>query len=436
MNDLNKYYNILFKKAKHRERYAYWIEMLIIAFSITSIFVSGNLIFIITALMFIAQIGVFWLNKIRSRDESLAHRLHEYAILYSNFRNSTFNFDISQIKGSISSSVHELVEKQKTDPDSSDYLVDDTAKNALLLMIQENAFWNYHLYNASFWRAIFKIVVPIIGMAFIALLIFILNPGLVDKEYTAPRILIAILAANVVFSQVDNIFKWYSGAKEMLELDNIIARDTEKSDDFWLHIFAKYNIAKTSTPLVADSIYRKNKDKLNKAWESRFFKLYREEDTPGKVSGSHMKCLRYILKNLSGVSYPWAVIGGANHVLQGIPVKLRDIDIITTKEGFDDLSVRFEDFVVEEPAYRETDNLRSWFAVFIFNGVRFEVMANVENKVGKDWQSHGNWHEHIVPIQLNSFEVPCLTLDFEEKIYQMLGNDQRVGMIKVKKNNL
>lgn len=274
MDDLNKYYNLLFKKAYKLESIHFWLGIILIGILVSSNFLNGYLLYAITIVGLLTQVGSFIIKYRQKQNEMIAHKLQEYAMLYTTFRKSTFNFDISQIKGTIANEIHKKVTEQENPPESSDYLIDETSKNALLLMIQENAFWNYHLFTASFWNAIQFFIIPITGIVLFILFALVGNTSWVDAEYFGPRILIAVLAANIFFNQIDEILKWHNGAKGMLELDNMIARDGDKGDDFWLHIFAKYNILKTSTPLVSNRLYSQNREKLNSAWKTRFLFLY------------------------------------------------------------------------------------------------------------------------------------------------------------------
>lgn len=275
MNDLNKYYHLLFKEADKWNNYHFWTEIILVLILISSNFINMEVMSYAFAIVCLAIQIISFIFKNKQRDyETIAHKLQEYAMLYTTFRKNTFNFDVSQLKGVIHNNIHKKVSSQEQEPESADYLVDEESKNALLMMIQENAFWNHHLFSYCFRRSMMMLILPVTGVIVFILVAIIGQPHWEISKFFLPRILIGILTANVFFTQLETVIRFYNGSKEMLQLDNMIARDGGKGEDFWLHVFAKYNMAKTLTPLVKNSIYEKNKVKLNLAWKTRSIELY------------------------------------------------------------------------------------------------------------------------------------------------------------------
>lgn len=274
MKDLNNYYTILFNRAQRLDRNSQRLEFFLIVLLIAANFMDGKWLYILTIISLVIQVFAFILKKLKYQNEALAHKLQEYAMLYVTFRKDTFNFDVSQIKGTLENKI--FTEALQNEPESSNYLVDESEKNALLLMIQENAFFNQHLFIQSSRIALVRVLVPILGI--LLFLIFALSINITDdRTLLVPRILIALLTTNIIFNEIDNILKWYRSAEEMLSLDNSIARQQDKGEDFWLHTFSTYNMVKSSTPLITKRIYKKHQDRLNSAWKTRFYQIKDEK---------------------------------------------------------------------------------------------------------------------------------------------------------------
>lgn len=274
MKDLNNYYTLLFNQAQRFDRNSQRMEFFLIVLLVAANFIDGKWLYILTIISLAIQVFAFILKRMQDQNEALAHKLQEYAMLYVTFKKDTFNFDVSQIKGKLENKI--FTKALQNEPESSSYLVEETDKNALLLMIQENAFFNHHLFIQSSRRGLQYVLIPILGI--IVFLILAISTDITkDQTLLIPRILIALLTTNIIFNQIVNILKWYRSAEEMLSLDNSIARQHDKGEDFWLHTFSTYNVVKSSTPLITERIYEKHKKRLNSAWKTRFYQIKDEQ---------------------------------------------------------------------------------------------------------------------------------------------------------------
>lgn len=143
-------------------------------------------------------------------------------------------------------------------------------------------------------------------------------------------------------------------------------------------------------------------------------------------------CLCFIIKLLQEAHLLWALTGSMNHFLQGVKtLNPSDIDIITTEKAIYTIAEVLKSHIIVPLAFRETDTLRSFFAVFLIHSVRVEIMANIEDKVHEKWiSSHHHWEDNIVHIEINKCEIPCLSLEFEFHIYQKLNQPNRCIAIK------
>jgi len=272
MDDLNKYYKILFDKAHHLDTIHFCIEIIFVGLVIGSNFISGYFLYAVGIVGIGTQIAAFVVRKQQQIAESTAHKLQAFALLYSHYKGNTFNFEVSQIKGEVSLDVHNKVKKLLDDPESTKYTADEGDKNALIQMLQENCFWNKHQYGVSYESSLRKVIFWVAGIL-IAILLSI-GTTLITPDMLYTRILLIFLSLNLFWNEIDKILLWYNASKAMLALDNSIEKQKAFGEDFLIHTFTSYHITKSTAPIIKEKLYKKYGAKLNDAWKSRFNQLY------------------------------------------------------------------------------------------------------------------------------------------------------------------
>jgi hypothetical protein len=103
---------------------------------------------------------------------------------------------------------------------------------------------------------------------------------------------------------------------------------------------------------------------------------------------------------LKDVNAKWAIGGDAGEIIKGVNVKTDYLEILTTKEGCNEISERLKEYLTLEPATqekklsREADvdakmypvYIKSHYAELTINKVRVEVYGDEQIKVGEwDW---------------------------------------------------
>jgi len=267
MKNLNKYYSTLFQEAKWWNMINQIIEILFFILLIDSFLLSQWQLYLSPIFCLTLPI-LFWCFK-KQCDfyGSLAHKIQEYAMLYDVFKKDTFNFDLSQIKGAIGLSIHKKVKSLPSDPPGSVYTADGDSKNQLLLMMQENCFFNHHLYQAVYKSVLVKIFLLFIFLA--VAFLFSQIAWNVDENLFVSRIILTFFTAVLLYNELDKVWTWRFASKAMLMLDNAISRQKNYEEDFMLLIFARYNLIKSTTPIISNRFYYRRTDKLNEAWATR-----------------------------------------------------------------------------------------------------------------------------------------------------------------------
>jgi hypothetical protein len=97
--------------------------------------------------------------------------------------------------------------------------------------------------------------------------------------------------------------------------------------------------------------------------------------------------LRQITAHLKDAGIDHKVVGGASAALHGVEMVVKDVDIemdAADAYRFQDL---FAERVVSAVEFREGEAYRSHFGAFDFDGVRVEVMGDLERREGGRWVS-------------------------------------------------
>jgi hypothetical protein len=134
---------------------------------------------------------------------------------------------------------------------------------------------------------------------------------------------------------------------------------------------------------------------------------------------------------LDDTEITWAVTASTNLALRGIPVEPGDIDVITDGRGAEAIERRFADQVVNEVAWSASaaNRIASQFGALDIDGVRVEIMGDVEHLVDGEWVSAADVATNREFVAVDGRDVPVTTLERECEGYRELGRDQRVALV-------
>ncbi len=148
------------------------------------------------------------------------------------------------------------------------------------------------------------------------------------------------------------------------------------------------------------------------------------------VPSSHLTALRKLYNQLSNTSINWAVAGSLSLALQGVPVEPHDIDISTDEAGAYEIERLFEQRVAKPVVFCGADKIRSHFGAFMLDGIKVEVMGDVQTKA-----DDGTWAEpvslqHKRIVDAEGMQVPVLSLEYEYQAYLRLERFEKAAAIK------
>ena len=109
------------------------------------------------------------------------------------------------------------------------------------------------------------------------------------------------------------------------------------------------------------------------------------------IPKTHLSALQIIHEAIYRKNISWAFTSSVNMALQGLMVTPTDIDIQTDLEGANKISEELSEYLIKPVELKEIGNIRSHISEFRIEGVKVEVIAEMEFKTESgDWQASPN----------------------------------------------
>lgn len=117
--------------------------------------------------------------------------------------------------------------------------------------------------------------------------------------------------------------------------------------------------------------------------------------------------------------------------IQGMHVEVHDIDIQTDQRGAYEIEGLFSEHVVKAVYYKISERIRSHFGALEIEGVRVEIMGDVQKLLDtRNWEEPVNIEQYRRWIGFEGMQVPVLSLEYEYQAYQRMGRFEKAEEIK------
>lgn len=127
----------------------------------------------------------------------------------------------------------------------------------------------------------------------------------------------------------------------------------------------------------------------------------------------------------------WAVTGSLGMVLHGMQMDIHDIDIQTDKEGAYEIERRLVKYLVKLVHFKATERIRSYFGVFEIDGIKIEVMGDMQHMLpDQKWDSPVSLESIRDWVDYADMHIPVITLEHEAKACQKMGRTEKAETIK------
>jgi hypothetical protein len=145
----------------------------------------------------------------------------------------------------------------------------------------------------------------------------------------------------------------------------------------------------------------------------------------------YFETLRKICDRLNNRPLNWAVTGSLGMALQGMDIRVHDIDIQTDKYGAYQIGELFSEYVVEPVHFLVSERMRSHFGILDFDGIKIDIMGDVQKLLeDQAWEEPVNIELYKRWINFDHFLVPVLSLEYEYEAYRKMGRTGRAEKIK------
>ena len=146
---------------------------------------------------------------------------------------------------------------------------------------------------------------------------------------------------------------------------------------------------------------------------------------------AHIQIILQIKERLA-LGHPlWAVTGSTSFALQGLDVPVHDIDIQTDADGAYFFARLFSEYLLASVHFCGTDQIRSHFGRFLWDGILIEVMGDVQKpELDGTWGSPTDllrWRRYVT---LQDRQIPVLDLRYEADAYRRLGRLERAEQLE------
>lgn len=432
---LDKAREKLYKKASLHIYVSYFIQIIIFFFGLILIFTSiakNNLfhpstsIWISFAMTLTLITLTIILKKGADNNYELAEEIRKFELIDENFSTSIEEIEKSYIIAKLPKHINKLVQVSEIPSQEENFLGKakipfETSCLSLISSVQQNCFYTSILmkkYSFYLWLGVCILAILIVLSVIFAFIFY----EMISVENIKQFILLVInLAIGLNFYDHYSSFKKRSIALEKIdiELDNMY---NDFSQEKALATFSEYNYVLANALPVPDIIYRYNKDNLEKAWKCRternIKKILFNRTFEAFVIRLEEENIKYLLTGSYRFIFP-----------NNFSIEPNDIDILTDEDGFNLIKDIFKDYTVEKFEYKEHANLKSNYGKLVIDGVEFDIMAKVENKINGNWEQVPNF-DKIEYIKLKDKSIPVMPMTTELDIAKKLNDTKKIEIIK------
>jgi len=149
------------------------------------------------------------------------------------------------------------------------------------------------------------------------------------------------------------------------------------------------------------------------------------------IPSEHYESLQILYKALKDSDIKWVITGSLGFALHGMNVSVNDIDIQTDKHGAFHIANIFRSNIVTPIELSESKKIRSYLGELNINGVKIEIMGDLQKKLSSgNWECPVSVEEHLEIIEYKGMKLPVLSLEYEEQAYRTLGRIEKANRIR------
>lgn len=151
------------------------------------------------------------------------------------------------------------------------------------------------------------------------------------------------------------------------------------------------------------------------------------------INPAFLDVLRKLYARLNGTDINWAVTGSLCFALQGVPLsEIHDIDLQSDAAGAYDIERLFAENVTRKVAVWESRTIRSHFGALMIDGVKVELMGDVEKRPDEaaNWEAPPDLRQVKCYVQVDEMRIPVMDLEYEYQAYLDMGRTAKAKLLR------
>jgi len=149
------------------------------------------------------------------------------------------------------------------------------------------------------------------------------------------------------------------------------------------------------------------------------------------IKTQYLSTLRLIHDRLANTPVNWVITGSLGMALQGMDIKIHDIDIQTDQDGACKLERLFSEFVIRPVQYIQSEHIHSHLGLLKIEGIKVEIMGDIQKRLqDHTWEEPVRLEDHKHWVEIDSMRIPVLSLEYEYQAYLKLGRTKKAEMLR------
>lgn len=148
------------------------------------------------------------------------------------------------------------------------------------------------------------------------------------------------------------------------------------------------------------------------------------------LTDKHINVLKFIYEKLSVTDVNWVVTGSTAFIIEGFFFKPNDIDIQTDRYGAYKIEEYLKEFQKKKVEFSSTNIMRSHFGAFEIDGIKVEVMGDIEKYVNGVWEESVDLKKYKRVVEFKDMNIPVLDLEYEYEAYMKIGRKEKANILK------
>jgi hypothetical protein len=151
------------------------------------------------------------------------------------------------------------------------------------------------------------------------------------------------------------------------------------------------------------------------------------------IDPAFLDVLRKLYTRLNGTDINWAITGSLCFALQGVPMpEVHDIDLQSDAAGVYDIERLFAESVTRKVEFSSAHAIRSHFGVLMIDGVKVELMGDVEKRLDEtsDWEEPPDLKRVKRYVQVDQMRIPVMDVEYEYQAYLSVGRTATAKLLR------